>query len=304
MFVLALLFAVSLEVYSAPQTYNLAFQSKPGDEHTPIPESWIWSAGGGTKGFGAITVQFPSGFTEQGGAHVFGDVLTPPLFVENLKNHKLISGTELALGVYTPDYQLDSQQRYQVDFHTPIQIQVTLDAAHVPEGTEDRLVIMRYDPDTRQWEELPSKFDKATFQIRTIVETFLTVPKDFPTWGGRAFFGVFQRILTPTPSPQTKTPSPTGAGTITESSTALLVPTQTSYPTYTPYPTYTSFPTYTPFATITPFSTSFPTAVLITTTPKTTIASEPTTTPTEGVCPLTVGMVFTALFLLFRRIDG
>lgn len=229
-----LLLVALFEVLGSRGVGLLTFQTP-----LPVPDFWISSAQGGVRQFGAVTVAFPPGFTNQDGANVFGDVLLTPLFIGN---QKLVPGSEFALGIWPPNNQVNFQQ--------PVEIRITVDAARIAIGQP---VVMMYNPDTGRWEELPSEFSAGTSQIVTYVQSFKPVPQDSPAWEGRTFFGVFEKALAPTPTLTPPTPTPTE----TPTSTATPTATETTTPPHAPLPTFT--PPTTPAPSHTPSPTAGPT---------------------------------------------
>jgi hypothetical protein len=138
--------------------------------------------------FGAITALLPSGFTNQGGASVFGNVIIET--IEIALPSRAIIGTQFAFGIWPP--------QDQVSYQKPIEFRITLDAAQVSPGTEAQLAVMMYNPDNKQWEAIPSQFHPEAYQVVTFVQSFKPVPKEFPNWGGRTFFVVAYPELSPT----------------------------------------------------------------------------------------------------------
>ena len=185
--------AVFLVIVFDPIESSMLFQ-------TPLPDpraalAWISSAAGGTCRYGALTVEVPVGFTHQGGANVFCDVMLAPLPVEG---RGLIPGTEIGLGIWPPDTQTEYQR--------PIRIRVKLDRAQV-QGREDRLAMKVYNPATAEWSEIESHYEKSTYEIRTALLVAMPVPNDFKDWGGRTFLGVFEREVR-VPTQPTNSPRP------------------------------------------------------------------------------------------------
>lgn len=198
--------------------YHLLFQS-PGETRTPTPQPhltptsttaaqtpetaplpvgtpttekpswWVGSGVGGERQFGVIRVLLPPGFTSQGGASVFGDVIIGPTEIV-LPSHPII-GTQFAFGIWPPQDQIDYQK--------PIEFRITLDAAQVAPGTEGELAVMMYNPDRKQWEVMASQFRPETYQLVTYIQSFKPMPKTFPNWGGRTFFIVAYAENNPAP---------------------------------------------------------------------------------------------------------
>jgi hypothetical protein len=166
---------------------------------TPKPAWWVPSAQGGRRDFGAISAILPPGFTNQGGASVFGDVIINPGTIGTPA--QLIIGTKFAFGIWP--------YNEQVNYQKPIEFRILLDAAQVAPGTESSLTFMIYNPVTQVWEAIPSQFHPETYQLVAYVQSFKPVAKNFPDWGGRTFFAVFaSAVATPTPQ-QTPIPQQT-----------------------------------------------------------------------------------------------
>lgn len=158
-----------------------AFQSAVWQRDRSKPSSWIFAEHGGQIEFGPVTVVVPPWFTKQGGANVFGDIVADSGIDEPLQ---LVPGTEFAFGIWP--------SQVQTKFEQPIQFRISLNAALFVDGNFDDLTFMMYDPDTARWLELPAEFSVATYQVVALVQEFKPVPSDFPNWGGRTFFGLFQ----------------------------------------------------------------------------------------------------------------
>ena len=158
------------------------------------PPEWVYSAEGGTRTFGPVAVVLPSGFTEQGGATVIGNVIVKPVGIEDQAN--MIFGTEVALGIWPPNDQ--------TIFQKPIQFRVALNFASIAPGDENQLAIAHYDPSSKSWVQLPTEFEKGSSQLLASLGTFTPVPRDFPEWGGRTFFVVLKSTgYTPSVTGQT-----------------------------------------------------------------------------------------------------
>ena len=83
-----------------------------------IDPHWIAANSGGSVRQSAFKVIFPAGFTAQDGATVYVNRLLPPIQVQG---QPLVSGTELAIGIWPPNDQST--------FDRAITIAVTLDPA-------------------------------------------------------------------------------------------------------------------------------------------------------------------------------
>lgn len=171
----------------------------PESAPLPIPSAtkpswWIRAADGGRREFGLITAILPSGFTHQGGASVFGDAISSAqgLVIPD----GLIAGTLFAFGIWPATDQTDYQQ--------PIEFRITLDAAQVA-GIEDQLAVQMYNPGINQWVAVSAQFRPESYQMVAHTQSFTPVAKDFPSWGGRTFIGVFKRTAS------AETPQPTDA---------------------------------------------------------------------------------------------
>jgi hypothetical protein len=160
---------------------SFIFSTPPSEreERTTDSPYWIYSDRGGTCRSGQATVVLPPRFTSEGGAEVHCDTLSPPVLVGD---RKLLTGSELALGMWP----LNDQR----DYLRPIEIRILLDAAQLKLGS-GRLAFMVYDPSTSDWETLESKYQEATSEVVASIQVLRPVPKDFPGWGERTFFGVF-----------------------------------------------------------------------------------------------------------------
>lgn len=146
------------------------------------PAQWVYSNANNTRTFGNAIISFPSGFTTQGGANIYGD------FVRVLTNSgmapSIISGTEFALGIWPANHQ--------TTFPKSIEIRFTLDAAKAS-GKESQLEVRMYNPTSQKWQSIMTQFDSARYQLVIQVKEFTPVPKDFDNWGGRTFFGIFEQ---------------------------------------------------------------------------------------------------------------
>lgn len=163
----------------SPTTQTPETAPLPVATATPVkPSWWVRSKDGGKRVFGVITAILPAGFTNQGGASVFGDIIGG--VPEIPAPARAIRGTEFAFGIWPA---VD-----QVDYQKPIEFRITVDAAQVAPGTEGQLTVQMYNPERKQWDIIPSQFRPATYQVITFVQSFKPIPKNSPSWGGRTFF--------------------------------------------------------------------------------------------------------------------
>lgn len=125
----------------------------------------------------------PSGFTHQGGANVFINVLTRSSQIS--KPSTFMAGTEFNFGIWPA--------QEQTDFAKPIEFHFTLNAAKVSPQEAPELTFLMYDPSQDGWRQLPTKFNAGAFQLVASVRSFTPVAKDFPEWGGRTFFAVAKK---------------------------------------------------------------------------------------------------------------
>lgn len=175
--VLTAMLMLSLAPFSSDSAQVLGFQSNLPERK---PDYWIRSDRGGQVEFGGIQAILPVGFTQQGGASVFGDVVQSSQLAKPLK---LLSGTEFAFGIWPT--------QVQSEFPKPIEFRVWLNAADFPEGGEEALYFMMYDPSQNIWRRIPSEFDPGTYQIVAQVQSFMPVSDDFPDRAGARSLGSF-----------------------------------------------------------------------------------------------------------------
>lgn len=174
------------------------------------PLSWVRANEGRTLTLDPITIIVPTGFTNQGGATVIGNIVDNPVSIA--LPYPLVKGTELALGIWPT--------QNQTQFQKPIELYIRLPSTLTTTNESLLPIVMMYNYASQQWTELPSQFDSKSRQISTAVQNFTPVPDNFPEWGGRTFFGVFLKTvpsLVPTSLPQV-TLSPSQVTTVTHTS--------------------------------------------------------------------------------------
>jgi hypothetical protein len=146
------------------------------------PPTWIFSDEGGARRFGAVTLIVPAGFTRQGGADIRAFLQSVSSAVQLPK--KYVPGTLFSVGIWPPNDQ--------TVFEKPIEVRVLIDPAQLNGGAASNLQILQYDPATKTWATVQSRFEIGAYQVTGSVLAFTPVARDFPTWGNQSFFVVSQ----------------------------------------------------------------------------------------------------------------
>lgn len=157
-----------------------ASSSASGTDGLSKPSTWILSAEGGSRRFGAVTLHIPAGFTHQGGADIRAFPQTPGKALQLPSG--FVPGTLFSVGIWPPNDQ--------AVFEKPIELRVLIDPTKVNGGTTSNLQLLQYEPATKTWVPLNSRFDAGAYQMVGSVLTFTPVAKDYPTWGNQTFFAV------------------------------------------------------------------------------------------------------------------
>jgi len=146
------------------------------------PSTWILSAEGGSRRFGAVTLHVPAGFTHQGGADIRAFLQATSQAIQLPSG--IVPGTLFSVGIWPPNDQ--------AVFEKPIELRVLIDPSHLRGRATSDLQLLQYQPATKTWMLLPSSFEIGAYQVVGSVLTFTPVAKDFPTWGNQTFFAVSQ----------------------------------------------------------------------------------------------------------------
>ncbi|MCL4859827.1 MAG: SH3 domain-containing protein [Caldilineaceae bacterium] len=144
------------------------------------PDTWIYSGEGGVRKRSVITINLPPGFTNQGGANVFADIMSNTGDVAPLPGG--VPGAYFAVGIWPAN----DQTRFQ----RPIEIRIVLNAAQFTREQATALALYMFHPEQMTWAQLPTEFAASSFELMTRTQEFIPVAKDFPTWGGRTIFAV------------------------------------------------------------------------------------------------------------------
>jgi len=213
---------------------------------TPNPYSVFSSTGGriycGLQQ-GPVWLDIPKGFTSEWGAEIHCDP-TPVLLSQSQPGWPSATGAwddkGYLIGVYPPAPLLKS-----------LTLTFEIDPARASGICEDCFIARYYDPESRQWWDLPTIYEESLSRVFVEIAKYLPRSK-YHEYEDRFLIALFVRskatptftptfvsVPTFTPSP-TLTPSPTPSPTLTSPS-----PTLTSPPTPTSKPLPTSSPTLT-----------------------------------------------------------